>query len=148
MCPTLPSTFVRNVSPLEQVDILVVVVVVVAILSVVVDVDVYACMGPHCTPGNRRQISPGRLNACLRCLSSVPINIKPHSTNEARPTAVGRCVHRYNRRVYTYAAEFTYIKRVCTPPLHLSLTDQLSHTNELVTGLVACVFVKTIAHTG
>lgn len=40
--------------------------------------------GPRCTPANRRQISPGRLDACLRCLSSVPINIKPHSTNEAR----------------------------------------------------------------
>lgn len=34
--------------------------------------------------GNRRQISPGRLDACLRCLSSVPINIKPHSTSQPR----------------------------------------------------------------
>lgn len=55
---------------------------------------------PRCTPANRRQISPGRLDACLRCLSSVPINIKPHSANEARyhpdnPTAAARCVHRY-----------------------------------------------------
>lgn len=32
--------------------------------------------------GNRRQISPQRLDACLRCLSSAPINIKPHSASE------------------------------------------------------------------
>lgn len=52
---------------------------------------VRARIGPHCcTPANRRQISPGRLDACLRCLSSVPINIKPHSTNEARPAAPRR----------------------------------------------------------
>lgn len=34
-----------------------------------------ACVGPPPvrTPANRRQISPGRLDACLRCLSSVPL---------------------------------------------------------------------------
>lgn len=88
-----------------------------------------------CTPANRRQISPGRLDACLRCLSSVPINIKPHSTNEAGPPAPGhpstaaRCVHRYRgagaRRILGVPAARSPLRRRVDlfPPLPEKLGD-------------------------
>jgi hypothetical protein len=75
--------------------------------------------------GNRRQISPGRIGACLRCLSSVPINIKPHSTGEPSESS---------------PAQMTTVSRFSTLP-----TALFSSRSTYTPGVIACVIFHSLS---